>query len=65
MCISMEDATTICDLNIEFKIPENTKLSKVVLAPSNKELALSIKDNIANISMPRLDGYGLIKMIYQ
>ncbi|MBR7145566.1 MAG: hypothetical protein IKD10_11580 [Lentisphaeria bacterium] len=65
MCVTMEDAATVCDLVIEFKVPEDATLEKVLLAPSDKELEFTLNGNTAIIKLDRMEGYALIKMIYQ
>ena len=62
LCVSMEDAVTVCDLVIEYKLPENAKLAQVVLAPAGKNLEFEVKDNKAVIKLDRMDGYALLKM---
>ena len=65
LCVTMEDAATVCDLVIEFKVPEDATLEKVLLAPSDKELEFTLNGNTAIIKLDRMEGYALIKMIYQ
>ncbi len=62
LCVSMEDAVTVCDLVIEYKLPENAKLAQVVLAPDGKNLEFEVKGNKAVIKLDRVDGYALLKM---
>ena len=64
MCISIEDAATVCDLVIDFKLAEGKTVKKIVLAPEGKELSYSVENNIARIGLPRMDGYALIEVIY-
>ena len=65
MCVTMEDAATVCDLEIAWQIPAGKKIAKVILAPAGKELEYAVEENTAKIKLNRMDGYALIKVLYQ
>ena len=65
MCVTMEDAATVCDLEIAWQIPAGKKIAKVILAPAGKELEYAVEENTAKIKLNRMDGYALIKVQYQ
>ena len=65
MCVTMEDAATVCDLEITYQIPAGAKVDKVILAPAGKELEFTVEGSSAKIKLDRMDGYALIKVLYQ
>ena len=57
--IIAEDRITVLDAKISLKT-DGKKISKVYLAPAQKELPFEIKDGYCQVTVPRFDGYTLL-----
>ena len=57
--IIAEDRITVLDAKISLKT-DGKKISKVYLAPAQKELPFEIKEGYCQVTVPRFDGYTLL-----